>query len=164
MLLRPLLAAGCALLLAAAPAPRTLGPQGLGPVRVGMTLAAAQRVLGTKFKVDYIEDEKGCGIAVRRDGRDKGVLYMIDKGRVVRVDIDTPAIRTAQGVGVGSTAAQVRRAYPRLRTSPHAYTDGQYFEVKRPRGFGLVFEIEKGKVTTMRGGAYPAVGYVEGCA
>jgi len=163
--MRPLLPA-LLLLLAAAPAPRTLGPQGYGPVRVGMPVAAAERALGAKLAVVWFDEhDRACGYARRRDGRERDVAYMVEKGRISRVDIEAPRVRTAAGIGIGSAAAQVRKAYGRaIRVSPNAYSDGRYFTVRGPAGHGLVFEIEGGKVAAMRGGRFPSVSYIEGCA
>ena len=152
-------------LFAAAPAPRVLTSQGFGGVRVGMTRVQAERAIASPLRIDYPDtDNRSCGMAARRDGRDKSISYMIEGGRVTRIDINGPTIRTARGVGVGSTIAQLRKAYgQRLKSHPNQYTDQPDFHVKGPRGFGLIFETDDGRVVTMRGGRYPSVAYIESC-
>jgi hypothetical protein len=152
-------------LVAAAPAPRILEPQGLGPVRVGMTVAAAERALGARLRPNDVEGGETCAYYGRRDHRDKGVADMVEDGRVSRIDISEPGIRTARGIGVGSTLAQVRKAYRgAIASHPNTYDDEPEFEVSLPgHRFGLDFLTEHGRVTAMRGGRYPSVGYVEGC-
>jgi hypothetical protein len=153
-------------LVAAAPAPRVLDPEGLGRVRIGMTVAAAERALGARLRLNDSESaSEACVYAQRRDRRDKGVAYMVEGGRVSRIDISESGIRTARGIGIGSTIAQIRKAYGRaIMSHPNTYTDQPEFELSLPgHRFGLVFLTEHGSVTAMRGGSYPAVGYVEGC-
>jgi hypothetical protein len=89
---------------------------------------------------------------------------MIEDGRVSRVSTAERAIRTARGVRVGSTIAQVRNAYGKaLRSNPNPYSDQPDLEIKGPRGFGMIFETDGRRVLTMRGGRYPSVGYIESC-
>ena len=150
------------LLVAASPPPRVLEPHGLGPVRIGMTIAAAEHALGARLDVDGGE----CSGAVRRDGRDKQIIYMVEGGRITRIDINTPLVRTARGVGLGSTIAQVRKAYgATFRSHPNLYTALPDLEVRRPGSrFGLIFETDHGRVIAMRGGKYPSVAYSEFCS
>ena len=155
------------LLVAASPPPRTLDPQGLGPVRIGMTVAAAEHALGARLRVDASPVADGeCSSAVRRDGRDKQITYMVEGGRITRIDIDTAQVRTAKGVGLGSTIAQVRKAYgATFRSHPNPYTELPDLEVRTPGSrFGLIFETDHGRVITMRSGKYPSVAYSEHCS
>ena len=152
-------------LVGAAPDARVLKPKSFGPVRVGMTRAQTERALAARLLVDYPdEDSQACGMARRRDGRDKAIHYMIENGRVARIDVDDPKVTTARGVGIGSTVAQVRRAYGKaLRSQLNQYSEQPDLEIKGPRGFGIIFETDGQRVLTMRGGRYPAVAYVESC-
>jgi hypothetical protein len=52
-----------------------------------------------------------------------------------------PALQTAQGIGIGSTAAAVKKAYPHLLGSP---TTGLYTSTK---ALATAYEIEKGHVS-----------------
>jgi hypothetical protein len=152
-------------LVAAAPAPRVLEPQGLGPVRIGMTVAAAERALGARLRPSDPTSDKNCSYFERRDRREKGVVYMVEHGRISRIDISEAGIRTARGIGVGSTIAQISKAYGRTISShPNTYGGEPEFElILSGHRFGLDFETENGRVSAMRGGRYPSVGYVEGC-
>lgn len=175
------LAAGA--LIAAAPAEppagsATLTTEGLGPVHYGMTLAEAEKALGARLKMFYAEDNdpKSCGTGARADGKNPDVYYMVEDGRIARVEVVTldtgmptkPPIRTAKNVGLGSTEAEVKAAYgAALRVEPHPYLEdaGHYLVVKSADGkTGIIFETDRKNVIEFRAGRYPQVGYIEGCA
>ncbi len=120
-------------------------PGGLGSVRIGMSEAEALAALGDGWRTATpIEDEPGsCRHIVR--GADEGpywpVSYMLEGGRVARVELSLPtegsdmavaeggravglAIRSERGIGLGASEAEVRRAYGEaVRAEPHTYDD-----------------------------------------
>ena len=61
---------------------------GLGAVRIGMTVHEAEDALAVKFKPVGREDEPSCWYANRADHIDPGISYMIQDNKVVRIDID----------------------------------------------------------------------------
>ena len=94
---------------------------------------------------------------------------MTQDGVVVRVSVDAPGVRTRSGVGVGSPAGDVYRAYPgRIEASPHPYVDGEALTfVPRDaadRDFRLVFETWADTVRAYRAGFETATVLVEGCS
>lgn len=162
---------------AAAPVPVswTPTPQGAGPVRVGMRGDEAERLLAP-IVPGQVMDGSTCRY-LNPEGAPRGVSFMVNEGTVARVDVgpldlgdEVPVAelpRTAAGVGVGSTQAQVQAAYgARMRTEPHHYTDGRYLIV--PDGDTtrqIIFETDaQGRVTYVRAGRLPEVGWVEGCS
>ena len=162
---------------AEAPAPPALTVEGYGPVKVGMTLAQAEKALGVKLNMYWSEegDPKSCGTGVRADKRNGDVYYMLEGGHVVRVEVVTPdtgtttkpPIRTAKGIRLGSTEAEVKRAYPGVKVEPHPYLGpaGHTIAVKSADGkTGIIFDTDGKTVIEMRAGVYPQVGYIEGCA
>lgn len=168
------LVAFASILPAAASSPDVLTMNGLGPVSVGMTVAAAEKALGAKLHVEYAEDtDRGCGFAQRSDGRDPSTSYMVENGKVTRVDIDNSGqsvpsrVKTELGFGIGSLETDIEKAYGRkLSVQPHPYLEGEghYLVVNSPdKKRGIIFETDKGKVTSFRGGLYPALSYAEGC-
>jgi hypothetical protein len=54
---------------------RILTMDGLGPVKLGMSVQAAERALGAKFKLEYPDANPSdeCAYARRLDGRDSYV-------------------------------------------------------------------------------------------
>ena len=50
----------------------------------------------------------------------EGLSFMIENGRVVRVDVRARGIRTVEGGAVGDTEARIQELYPgRVTVSPH---------------------------------------------
>lgn len=152
-------------------ADNVLTTQGLGKVKVGMTLEAAETALGSKLEVSYPND-KSCGTGARADKIDDNVWYMLENGNVARIDVVSDGthvahIVTAEGVGAGSTEKAVLDAYRgRVKIKPHPYLEsqGHYLVVDdSDHKHGIIFETDLKQVTSVRAGAYPALGYIEGC-
>ena len=113
-----LLAAAAALLVAAAP-PATSGragwritPDGLGPVRIGMSRAEVTRVVGAPLRGDEITE--GC-IEMQPARGWRGIYFMFEEGRLTRISMSgaESGIATPRGIRVGASEAEVRRAYGR---------------------------------------------------
>jgi len=148
------------------PASWVLREDGAGPVRVGMTVAEADRaVAGGLSKTAGLES---CDFVHPKTGP-ANVMFMVIDGRIARADVVRGAtVGTITGMHTGETESAVRAAYPNARVQPHKYTDGHYVVVI-PGAPGdtlhrIVFETDGNKVTRMRGGLFPAVEYVEGCS
>jgi hypothetical protein len=87
---------------------------GIGPVRVGMPLdalrAACPEARDTTWRGE--EGMKETGIVVMPGGR--RVLAVTADSAVARIVIDQPGVRTAAGVQVGSTVADLRGRFGRM--------------------------------------------------
>ena len=134
---------------------------GVGPVRLGM----ARRELTARGGTVNSESEE-CEY-VTPQGAPPGVRAMVVNGTVRRVDITSPGVSARDGVGVGSTEAQVTAAYAGVTVQPHKYTSGHYLVVDlAPGPLGtskLVFETDGQTVTRYRVGLPPEVEWVEEC-
>lgn len=141
---------------------------GVGPIRIGMPLANAERLLGEGLAVSGSAAGSTCAYATPRSGP-RGLSFMLTAGVIVRVDVTQGGMRTEQGIAVGSSEAQVLEAFGSFaEVMPHKYdAEGHYVVVTSPdsrqRDLRYVFETFRGVVTKFRAGRLPAVGYVEGC-
>jgi hypothetical protein len=133
---------------------------GIGPVRVGMTLAEVEAAAGVRLAALASD---GCEYRPLRSP-DGNVLAMFTGGRVARIDVREPAAATAAGVHVGDTSTRVRELYGNaVVATPHKYTDGQYLTVPLRVSRRLIFETDGSVVTRYRAGRLPEVEWVEGC-
>ncbi|HEX8192571.1 MAG TPA: hypothetical protein VF552_06685 [Allosphingosinicella sp.] len=167
-----LLAAAAALLVAAAP-PATSGragwritPDGLGPVRIGMSRAEVTRVVGAPLRGDEITE--GC-IEMQPARGWRGIYFMFEEGRLTRISMSgaESGIATPRGIRVGASEAEVRRAYGRgLESEEHTYQDAPALYLTywtAPDRRGVRFETDAGRrVTTIHAGG-ASIRYVEGC-
>jgi hypothetical protein len=149
----------------------TMRVDGLGPMQVGMTVAEARLALGHFKRIPdptAPADTMACGYAWSARFSE-GVKVMLEGGRVVRVEVDSGAVATAEGARIGDTEARIQQLYPgRVQVQPHKYTDGHYLVV-RPAAASdtthlIVFETDGNAVLRYRGGQKPQVEYVEGCS
>ena len=142
--------------------------RGLGPVRVGMTLAEASAAAGRRV-VAKPGSSGECGYA-DPEGGPEGVSFMVVSSRIARVDVNGGPVKTLSGASVGDTETQVQSRYAdRLQASPHKYVPaGRYLTLvpsdAADAGFRLIFETDGTKVTRFRVGKQPEVSYVEGCS
>jgi hypothetical protein len=142
---------------------RIVRDNGVGPVKIGMTLAQLSSVLHEKLSKDESGTE-GCFYAKSR-GHDH-IAFMIIDGRVARIDVDAPGVVTLSGLQVGDSEAHARKVYgPKLTLTAHQYVEtGHYLTVRSDDPcYGVRFETDNGKITMYYAGNYDAIQYVEGC-
>lgn len=139
---------------------------GIGPVAIGARLQDAVRAAGQPF-TDFVDDlGNDCGFVSPRS-RVPDLSLMVVQGSVVRVDVDGDSTtRTAEGIGLGATLAEVRAAYgERVTSSEQPYTSHEVLQVSHPDGeHGLQFESDGRVVTSMRAGTLGSLRSFEGCA
>jgi hypothetical protein len=160
-----------------------LAIDGIGPIRVGMTVAQAEKSANITFTEKggragtscyYLWPKtgpQGLGLMVISSHEAKPILRNQD--RIARVDIfNKSRITTPRGAKIGNTEAQIKAMYPgQIQVTPHQYTGSQggHYLTFVPKDaadkdYRIVFETLKGRVTQFRSGKLPEVEYVEGCA
>lgn len=149
------------------PAPvAVLTPQGYDTIRIGATPAEAGYGL-----TDDGNYQDACRIYT--SPRLPGLAAMVEDGRIRRVTLFTARegpspVRTARGIGLGATEAEVRAAYRPLGEEPHEYSDPPaknlyWGEEGVPQA--LRFEIgPDGRITELHAGESPWLRYAEGCS
>lgn len=141
--------------------------EGYKGVRIGMSVEEASAAYGSALAPAGPLDAGASCFEIFPGGTAGPLSFMVVDGRVVRVDVREPGLRTAAGVGVGSSEAQVQAAYPGgTEVTPHKYTgpEGHYLTVVPREGAALIFETDGSTVTRYRAGILPPVAYVEGCS
>ena len=168
------------------PAPSTTVPErltgasrlsldGIGPVRVGMTLPEASAAAGMPIRLLEMPPGPECRYAVpdHASGTGDDLAFMVVKGRIVRIDVGIMGpdrIRTVSGMGKGNTEAEVHATYPgQIRVEPHPYTPEGRYLVYVPsdpghRHLSLIFEAVNGEVRSFRAGLAEPVSWTEGCS
>ena len=143
-----------------------------GPIELGMSLEQVRRVLRKPkagFQPHAPVDANVCAY-LELEAAPTGVSIMFAGGRVVRIDIHKPGIRTASGAEVGDSEKRINNLYKeRLSKERHHYLEGGYYLRYSPsggadKGYGIVFETDGMKVTSYRIGKDNAIGLVEGCS
>lgn len=144
-----------------------------GPIRIGMFIAEVRQALGDPQAflawIDKEPDTSQCAY-LQSPVIPKSVGFMFQNGRVVRVDVRAPGIRTASGAGVRDPAEKIQLLYPdRITVEPHKYLPEtghylNYISVDRADlNYGMIFETEHERVTSFRAGTRAAIALVEGC-
>ena len=149
----------------AATQPWLARPDGVGPLRVGMTANEALAAAGAGGK-DTNPDTACHFLDVAK--MPKRLYVMVESGVVTRIDVRDTSVATAEGAHLLSPQDSVLALYAgRVQVQPHKYTRGWSYLVVTPPGDSLhrlVFEADGSRVTSFRVGRVPSVEYVEGCS
>jgi hypothetical protein len=147
-----------------------LSAAGYGPMRVGMTIEEASTALGAQLVPDGQFDEPDACQTMHVEGvtGEDPLRFMAQGGRITRVsDYGSRDATTPEGVGVGSTDAEVRAAYPAAIEQPAKYNAPPAHDLlvwTTPNESGVRFELnEQGVVTIVHAGD-ESIQLVEGCA
>lgn len=134
---------------------------GLGDIKIGMTIAQVGKEVGRTLDVQYLHDES-CGNAVL--GKDISAIFA--HGRLARIYVGTPRYKTRKGIHVGHHERDVYARYGRsVKAVPHHYVQGGFYLRVTTRRRRVVFETDaSGRVDQISVGRIPEVDYVESCA
>ncbi|MBE8998282.1 hypothetical protein IQ274_08630 [Nostoc sp. LEGE 12447] len=141
---------------------------GIGAVRVGMTVSQATKAAGTKLVGD--PPNNNC-YYVKPQNEPNNLSFMVTGGRISRVDVrQNTQITTLKGAKIGDTEAQIKSLYPgQIKITPHKYVQGGHYLTFVPkdradRNYRVIFETDGKLVTQFRSGKLPEVEFVEGCS
>jgi outer membrane protein assembly factor BamE (lipoprotein component of BamABCDE complex) len=135
-----------------------------GPVKIGMTVSQAAKVLGVRVTRDEGYEGNECYYTSPKSGF-KDIAFMMSGTRIARIDIDSKLYLTDRGAKIGDTEARIKQLYKGLyKISRHPYVDtGHYIEIKSGK-YLIIFETNGKRVTSYRVGKPEQVGYIEGCS
>lgn len=145
-----------------------VGLKRVGRLQYGMNQSEAAKAFG--LPGDAAPTVGGCR-NWSPAGTPGGLHFLIENGRVVRVDVDSGTVTTTEGAGIGTSEENVQRLYAgHIETRPHKYQSDQgwHYLVYRAAesadsAYRIVFETDGRQVRSFRAGLEPAVEYVEGC-
>ncbi|MEG4286308.1 hypothetical protein QUB68_24570 [Microcoleus sp. A006_D1] len=148
-----------------------LAINGIGPIRVGMTVAEASRAAGVRLIKSYAPPNEEFCSYFKPQEQPQGINFMVTKGRIVRIDISNEQITTIKGFKVGDTEEQIIKAYPgqiRIIKNPLSGRGNNLTFVPRDAAdsnYRLIFQTGiEGRVRYFRSGQLPQVEYIEGCS
>lgn len=149
----------------AAPAPtvasaQTLTLEGYGGLTIGKPVPT-----GSLWAARGAQISDGCTTLSAPEW--PGAYAIVEENVVRRITVnDKSKAKLLEGIGPGSTEAQVRKAFPSFVAEPHKYVDAPAKYLTQPGNDPrLMFEIdEEGKVSLVHVGMMPTLAYVEGCA
>ena len=166
-----LLTAAAALAATAAvaqPRPWHLTPEGYGPARIGMTRDQVERALGVTLEGTAVEDANVCIEMGPTRGPHRDMVFMFENRRLSRIAaVDRSRVTTPRGLGIGATAAQVRRVYPGVQAETHEYLGHPaeyltFWTARDRRGVRFVTGLNRRVDTIIAGNQ--TIRYIEGCA
>lgn len=141
--------------------------RGLGPIKIGMTLAEARAATSGPLKSEYIDGD-ACFYVTPTD-MPKGISYMVTEGRISRIDIFSSAYASLSGARIGQTQEQLMAMYKgKLKKTRHTYIEEGFYLTFVPQDaedqqYRMVFDTDGKHVLGIRAGKLPEVEFVEGC-
>jgi hypothetical protein len=142
--------------------------QGYCGVRFGMTEAEARQAFPVALEgyelpaeAQSISDKCRELFAVEPV---TGVSFLMDAGRIGRVDLLTEAARTVDGFGVGTQASAIRTRFGDTMGMATNALEPEITDLTVVEGdVKFVFEIQDGVVRAWRAGVAPTIDYVAHC-
>ncbi len=139
---------------------------GLGSIRLGMTVTQAQTRTGQRIQNDlFTPGDDACGIA-QLFPQSLGVNMQTTNSRIWVINVSRRGIATRSGIRVGDRVPALRRAYgSRLHSQPNKYTPRarDYFVRFGQRRIKF-YANPRGVIGQISSGRLPEVDFVEGCS
>lgn len=143
----------------------TVHDDGVGPVKIGITLDKLKSIFHDNLTMPADKDSQSCYYVSSPEH--PHINFMISDGSLIRIDVDGPGVPMKEGIQVGDAESKVMKAYGgKLKVEPHeaAGPTGHYLTARSSDGLkGIRFETNEGKVEMFYVGTYDAVHQEEGC-
>lgn len=144
--------------------PTQINPLGMNGFVAGSHFASVEGRLETANHESYseiVDEGSSCDQFGSADGL---VTVMFIDNKVSRVETTSERLETAKGIHVGSTEAELKRAYgSALQREPEHYGEGWDYYLWSGKDRGIRFIVSGGKVTWIAAGD-ETIRYIEGCA
>ncbi|MDR3528352.1 MAG: hypothetical protein P4L57_13850 [Rhizomicrobium sp.] len=157
--------------LADDPAP-VFSADGYANIKIGMTPDQLERAVRQKLTFNPFANH-GCSLFTTPQMELVGLSFVVDRKILVRINVDyfsasskPRSIKTAAGVGLGSSEEELLSAYGSAAVVKPNPGDPSWHTVtieSPDHSNGLIFETDGKKVTSMRAGSYPAITLINGC-
>lgn len=136
---------------------------GFGKIKIGMTVAQASQALGAELVAPHGKGEE-CYYVEPKQGF-KGVDFMVNEGKIARIDVANKEYATDKGAKIGDTEARIKSLYPGIESFPQKYDEKKNdLEIYSPdKKYLIVFETDGKVVTGFRAGRAEEAGWVERC-
>ena len=130
-----------------------------------MTVEEAQRAAGTRFTL--VTPRSECFLATPDDAP-TGITFWIVESTLERVDVDTPAITTRSGAGLGDSEARILELFgERIQTRPLADGSGNLLAYvpkdASDRQFRVMFQTDGERVVRLWSGRLPWAEWMADC-
>lgn len=145
--------------------PYTVTPDGVGPLRIGMTVKETTATGAMGPPADPLDHGGQCLTASPAGSTytidDFGALFL--DGRLARLYVSGDRMRTPEGVGKGSASSKLKAIAGTRTESPHPYGSGTNVDIMRGN-LGYQFTVDGGKVTEWSVGTKEGLGLPEACS
>lgn len=145
-----------------------LTSDGLGPIKIGMTLDEAEKASHKKFSLrdpqSGMPEDESCFYTNLNDI--DSVSFMISYNKIVRININSGHIMTDLGAHIGLTEEELQIIYQdKLSKEKHKYIEkGHYLTLHFPKEERAIrFETDGKKVMRIYAGQEKEVEYTEDC-
>lgn len=138
----------------------------------GVTFGASEAEADAAFPVPFEKSEAGANADTSAERCHElfpvapvtGVSFLVEGGRVGRVDVMTETVRTHTGFGVGTQASAIRTHYGDAMGMATNELEPEITDISAMEGTTkFVFEIHDGLVRAWRAGIAPTIDYVAHC-
>jgi hypothetical protein len=144
--------------------PSQINPLGMNGFVAGSRFASVEARLDTADHVSYSEAVGEPGACVQFTSADGLNTVMVIDGKVTRIETDNERLETSKGIHVGSTEAELKRAYgSALKREPEHYGEGWDYYLWSGKDRGIRFLVSAGKISWITAGD-ETIRYVEGCS